>query len=100
MRAPEWPHLQPRMSCRGPAAVSIVKRDHQWQVASPCRLGGLSLNRACAARTGLCGAALLFLLGTSAFGAEAAVNDRSEFLFLVQIGILIFAGRGSLLPST
>jgi len=52
------------------------------------------LVRACATRSGFCGAALVLLLATSAFGAEATVNGASEFLLLVQIGILIFVGRG------
>jgi hypothetical protein len=37
----------------------------------------------------------VFLLGTSAFGAEAAVIGPWEFFFLVQIGILILVGEGS-----
>ena len=54
----------------------------------------LSLVRACATRSGFGGVALVLLLGTSAFGSEAWVNGESEFLLLVQIGILIFVGRG------
>jgi Kef-type K+ transport system membrane component KefB/nucleotide-binding universal stress UspA family protein len=52
------------------------------------------LVRAGAARIGSFGAALVFLLGTSAFGAEATINGPSEFLFLVQVAIFIFVGRG------
>ena len=36
----------------------------------------------------------MFLLGTTALGAEATVKGASEFLFLLQIAILIFVGRG------